>query len=635
MDIEFADFDKLIDKSMGVTMHKNNLTRLHQAGILTDIDMHFAGFMTDLAGSSYQEVFLGAGLVSNVTGKGDVCLDLASFAGRMLLDKDEERDAVICHGLSAWKNNLMSTGIVGRPGDLCPLILDEGSRLYLYRYWEYEKKLSDSIKQRIREDINSINLSLIKDSLKRLFPERMDGDIDWQKVAAIISAFKKFCVISGGPGTGKTTTVAKILALLLEQAGKGENLRIFLAAPTGKAAARLSESIENIKKKLNCKDYIKAAIPTKAFTIHRLLKTIIGSPFFHHNSENPLSADIVVVDEASMVDLPLMSKLMQAVPIDARLILIGDSNQLASVDPGSVLGDICGSDHVRGFTTNFVNKIEELTYEKFADSIKEYKDIKVLHDHIVILKKNYRFADGSGINGLSQAVKLGNVDKALSLLKNKNNRSIMFEEILSVDNFKRILMDKVIEFYSEYLKTDDPGIALELFNRFKILCAVKTGQFGVYAVNAIIEQILSREKLIQTENLWYRGRPVLIISNDYKLGLFNGDIGITMPIPSSGSNDMYVFFPGTSGELRHFLPYRLPRHETVYAITVHKSQGSEFENVYLVLPDKDYSVLSRELIYTAITRAGQSVTILGKKEVLRTAIFRVIERKSGLHDSLW
>jgi len=616
-------------------MNKSNITRLHQAGILTDIDIHFAGFMTDLAGSKYQEVFLGAAFVSNVTGKGDVCLDLASFAGEVLLEKDDGMDAVICPGLSVWKDNLMSTKVVGRPGDLCPLILDDENRLYLYRYWEYEKKLSDSIKERVKEDISGLNLSLIKDSIKRLFPEIIDGDVNWQRVAAITSAFKKFCVISGGPGTGKTTTVAKILALLLEQKSKEENLRIFLAAPTGKAAARLSESIGNIKKKLNCKDYIKAAIPAEAFTIHRLLKTIIGSPFFRHNSENPLPADIVVIDEASMVDLPLMSKLIQAVPVDARLILIGDSDQLASVDPGSVLGDICGSSHVRGFTADFIDRVEELTDEKFTDSIKQYKDIKVLHDCIVILKKNYRFADSSGIGGLSRAVKLGDIDKALYLLKNESDRSIILEKILSADNFKRILTDKVIKFYSEYLKTDDPGIALELFNRFKILCAIKMGQFGVYAVNKIIEQILSRENLIQTENLWYRGRPVLITSNDYKLGLFNGDIGITMQIPGAVSDDMYVFFPGTSGELRYFLPYRLPQHETVYAMTVHKSQGSEFENVFLILPDKDYPVLSRELVYTGITRAIRSVTILGKEEVLRTSISRVIKRKSGLHDSLW
>ena len=613
----------------------NNLLRLHQAGILTDIDIHFAGFMANLADRKYQEIFLGAALVSNVTGKGDVCLDLASFAGKVLLEKDDGMNAVICPKLFIWKHNLMSTGIVGRPEDLCPLILDERNRLYLYRYWDYEKKLSDSIKKRTKEDIGGINLSLIKDSIKRLFPERIDGDVNWQKVTAIISAFKKFCVISGGPGTGKTTTIAKILALLLEQKSKEENLRIFLAAPTGKAAARLSESIGNIKKKLNCKDYIKAAIPTEAFTIHRLLKTIPNSPYFRHNSENPLSADIVVIDEASMVDLPLMSKLIQAVPVDATLILIGDSDQLASVDPGSVLGDICGNKSLRGFTTNFVNKVEELTDEKIAGSIKQHKDIKALHDCIVVLKKNYRFADSSGIGGLSQAVKLGDIDQALSLLKSENDRSIIFEEILSADNFKRILTDKIIGFYSEYLKTDDPGIALELFSRFKILCAVKMGQFGVYAVNTIVEKILSRENLIQTENLWYRGRPVLITSNDYNLGLFNGDVGITMHSAGSGSNDMHVFFRGTSGELRRFLPYRLPQHETVYAVTVHKSQGSEFENVYLILPDKDYPVLSRELIYTGITRACQSVAILGKEEVLRTSISRVIKRKSGLHDFLW
>jgi len=616
-------------------MNKDNFLRLHQAGILTDIDVHFARFMANLADSKYQEIFLGAALVSNVTGKGDVCLDLALFAGKPLLEKDDGMDAVICPELSVWKDNLMSTGIVGRPEDFCPLILDKENRLYLYRYWEYEKKLSDSIKERVKEDIGGINLSLIKDSINRLFPERIDGDVNWQKVAAVTSAFKKFCVISGGPGTGKTTTVAKILALLLEQKSKEENPRIFLAAPTGKAAARLSESIENIKKELNCKDYIKAAIPAEAFTIHRMLKTIIRSPFFRHNSEKPLPADIVVVDEASMVDLPLMSKLIQAVPVDARLILIGDSDQLASVDPGSVLGDICGNKSLRGFTTNFVNKVEELTDEKITDSIKQRKDIKALHDCIVVLKKNYRFADSSGIGGLSRAVKLVDIDKVLSLLKNEDDRSIILEEILSADNFKQILTDKIIEFYSEYLKTDDPGIALELFNRFRILCAVKMGQFGVYAVNTLVEKILSRENLIQTENLWYRGRPVLITSNDYKLGLFNGDIGITMQIAGSGSNDMYVFFRGTSGELRRFLPYRLPRHETVYAMTVHKSQGSEFENVYLILPDKDYPVLSRELIYTGITRAIRSVTILGKEEVLRTSISRVIERKSGLHDSFW
>ncbi|MBU2521342.1 MAG: exodeoxyribonuclease V subunit alpha [Proteobacteria bacterium] len=616
-------------------MNKDNLVRLHQAGILTDIDVHFAGFMANLADSKYQEIFLGAALASNVTGKGDVCLDLASFAGKTLLEKDDGMDAVICPELSVWKENLISTRIVGRPEDLCPLILDERNRLYLYRYWEYEKKLSDSIKKRTKEDIGGINLSLIKDSIKRLFPEIIDGDINRQKVAAITSAFKKFCVISGGPGTGKTTIIAKILAMLIEQTGKEKSLRIFLTAPTGKATARLSESIGNIKKKLNCKDYIKAAIPTEAFTIHRLLKTIIRSPFFRHNSENPLPADIVVVDEASMVDLPLMSKLIQAVPVDARLILIGDSDQLASVDPGSVLGDICGNKSLRGFTTNFVNKVEELTDEKITDSIKQHKGIKALHDCIVVLKKNYRFADSSGIGGLSHAVKLGDIDKTLDLLKNKNDRSIIFEEILSADNFKQILTDKVVEFYSEYLRTDDPGRALKLFNRFKILCAVKMGQFGVYAVNKIIEQILRRENLIQTENLWYKGRPILITSNDYKLSLFNGDIGITMPIQGSASNDMHVFFRGTSGELKQFLPYRLPQHETVYAMTVHKSQGSEFENVFLVLPDKDYPVLSRELIYTGITRASQSVTILGKEEVLRTSISRVIERKSGLHDSLW
>jgi exodeoxyribonuclease V alpha subunit len=333
-----------------------------------------------------------------------------------------------------------------------------------------------------------------------------------------------------------------------------------------------------------------------------------------------------------------MSKLVSAVPLDARLILIGDKDQLASVEAGSVLGDICDGNNIHGFSLHFRKKLEKFLGHKIDVSRKENKEKPGLHDCMVVLKKNYRFTEKSGIGELSRAVNHGDIDKALSLLKSDNDQIEWKNIWLSRDLF-RAIAKRVIEFYSDYLNTDDPYRALELFSRFKILCAVKIGPFGVNAVNRLAEQVLIREGLIEvagsTPKPWYRGRPVLVTRNDYNLELFNGDIGITIPAPGSSSKDMYVYFPGNSGELRRFLPHRLPEHETVYAMTVHKGQGSEFENILFVLPDRDYPVLTRELFYTGITRAIQHVSIWGSEDVIRTTLSRKIERASGLRDALW
>jgi exodeoxyribonuclease V alpha subunit len=615
-------------------MNKNDITNLYHKGYLVDIDMHFAKLITGLCKKEDADVFLAAALVSNATGNGDVYLDLTSVAEKPLSGEPEGEGAVKCPKLAEWSQKISKSPGVGRPGDFYPLILDNKNRLYLYRYWDYENKLSDSIISRIKEDIRDIDAAFLKDSLKRLFPPDTDK---WQRTAAFIAAFKKFCVISGGPGTGKTFTMAKILALLLEQPKEGQ-LEILLAAPTGKAAARIAESIKAVKKTLNCRADIIDAIPSEAYTIHRMLKTIPGSPYFHHDAENPLNADIVVVDEASMVDLALMSKLTAAVPVDARLILIGDKDQLASVEAGSVLGDICDQDNVHAFSGYFCKKFEELTAQKIDELTKDRKEKPGLYDNMVELKRSYRFAESSGIGELSRTVKRGDAAKVLSLIKN-NHDQIVWEKISQPNDLSRILAERVIKGYTDYLNTDDPYRALELFNRFKILCAVKIGSFGVNAVNRLTEQALNRKGLIEFNRFsaspWYRGRPVLITRNDYSLELFNGDIGIALPVPGSDRKDLYVYFSGDSGELRRFLPHSLPEHETAYAMTVHKSQGSEFENVLLILPDRDYLVLTRELLYTGITRASQNVSIWGTADVIRATIARKIERTSGLRDALW
>ena len=617
-------------------MNKNYITHLYHNGYITDTDVHFANFIAEIDKNDDPDIFLAAALVSRATENGDVYLDLGSVSETSISLELKGDAAVKGPELSDWSKKISKSGAVGKPGDFRPLILDKKNRLYLYRYWAYENHLSEAITRRMREDIRNIDRALLKDCLKRLFPEN-DDDSKWLKVAAVIAAFKKFCVITGGPGTGKTFTLAKILALLIVLSRK-DPLNILLAAPTGKAAARIGESMKAAKTTLHCDDNIIDAIPDGAYTIHRMLKTIPGSPYFRHNAENPLIADIVVVDEASMVDLALMSKLMAAVPDNARLILIGDRDQLASVETGSVMADICERNNVHTFSRYFCKQFQDITQQRIDVSNEEQKENPGIYDGMVVLKKSYRFAESSGIGECSRAVNRGKIDEAFFHLKN-NPDQIGWKEISEPDAVSKALSEWVIQRYSEYLNADDPQKALELFSRFKILCAVKIGSLGVNGINRLAEQILSGKGLIDSDKFsphpWYRGRPVLITRNDYSLELFNGDIGVTMTAPDSKSRELFVYFQGVSGEPRRFLPNRLPEHETAYAMTVHKSQGSEFETVLLILPNRDYPVLTRELLYTGITRARKNISIWGTEGIIKTAISRKIERTSGLKDALW
>jgi exodeoxyribonuclease V alpha subunit len=618
-------------------MNKKNITHLTETGYLSEIDVHFGKFIAGFDKNDRPDIFIAAALVSRATGEGDGFFDLNSITRKPILSDINDEETLKSPQLSEWLNTLSQSRSVGSPGEFRPLILDKKNRLYLYRYWDYENRLSSAIKSRIKEDIQGIDKSILKQSLNRLFPNNGNNEFNWHKVAGIIAAFKKFCVITGGPGTGKTFTTAKILALLLELSQK-DKPNILLAAPTGKAAARIGESIKAAKKTLNCSDDIIDAIPSEALTIHRMLKTIPGSPYFYHNAENPLTADIVVVDEVSMVDLALMFKLLSAVKKDARVILIGDRDQLASVEAGFVMADICDRDNVHLFSECFYRQFEKITQCKMEISSKKLKDNPGLYDCMVVLKKSYRFADTSGIGKCSRAVNNGNFDETFSILKS-NPDQIDWKTISGPNDLSMALPKEVINGYSDYLNCRDPHRALELFNRFRILCAVKFGVLGVVEINRLTEEILNRNDLIELDylstNPWYRGRPVLISRNDYSLELFNGDIGITMPEPDSKTKDLYVYFSGISGTLRRFLPHRLPEHETAYAMTVHKSQGSEFEKVLLILPDQEYPVLTRELLYTGITRAKNHIAIWGRGEIIKTTILRKINRNSGLKDALW
>ncbi len=581
-----------------------------------DIDFRFADFICHLAVNGSDELRRAALRVSSAVGQGHICLDLSAESG-----EGEER--------ARFVDALRSSGVVGRPGEFAPLVIDD-DRLYLYRYWKYETELAEKIieKAGITYPVDGL---LLRDGIVRLFGSPVDGEADWQRVAAAAALRSGFTVISGGPGTGKTSTVVKIIALLLEQPG-GDGLRVALTAPTGKAAARLKDAIRRAGEGLAGLTPVQGRIPDEVTTIHRLLGVIPGSNRFRYHRGNPLPHDVVVVDEASMVALPLMARLVEAMAPNARLILLGDRDQLASVEAGAVLGDICDAGDRPLYSPEFRRFVEETTGERMErDSAVEPSS--PLADALVILRKNYRFGAGSGIGALSRAINGGDGDGALALLRDGGASGVTWRETPSVEALEQALAPEVISGYGDYLAKDDPAAVLSAFDRFRVLCAVREGRFGVAGLNGAIERILAARGIISPNRRWYRGRPVMVTVNDYALRLFNGDVGITLPDPENPGS-LAVFFPSATDGVRKVSPLRLPHHETVFAMTVHKSQGSEFERVLMVIPPVESPVLTRELLYTGITRARTAAGLWCGEAVFNASVVRRVERRSGLRKAL-
>ena len=609
---------------------------LYASGLFSWLDIHFAAFISKIDGGAPPEVPLAAALVSRNRRMGHLCLDLVEAAGET--PSPELSGAGISPPRArAWADTLLSSRVVGRPGETAPLVLDDGLRLYLHRYWEYQTSIAEEIRQRSETVMDGIDMNRLAEGMARLFPGPPAGEprleeTDWQKVAAFAAISRRFSVISGGPGTGKTTTVAKILALLLEQAD-GAPFRIALAAPTGKAAARLREAIVHGRSRLESP--LRDLIPDEVTTLHRLLGSLPDSPFFRYTADHPLPVDLVVVDEASMVDVALMAKLIQAVPPKARLILLGDRDQLASVEAGAVLGDICDTGTVHQFSASFCRALGDVAGESLACPVNEIGGNAApgLSDSIVLLRKSYRFAEKSGIAQAGREINAGNGKNALGVFESDAFPDVRWRGLPRPEGLARAIRDALLSGYSSYLAClDDPLSAFQAFDRFRILAALRQGPFGVTRLNGIAEDLLRAEGLIQPKGTWYPGRPVMVTRNDYPLRLFNGDVGITLQDPRG---KLRVSFPDAREGVRSFSPLRLPEHETVYAMTVHKSQGSEFGHVALILPDQDSPVMTRELLYTGITRAVRSVEVWGVAPLLIQAAGRPIQRRSGLRDALW
>jgi exodeoxyribonuclease V alpha subunit len=602
---------------------------LRDGGELTLLDEQLARGIARIGGEAQPDVLLGAALASRATRLGHVCLDVRRFAR-------PEVDGVTWPDLRGWLSKLRKSPLVGDPSEFTPLVL-EGERLYLRRYFRYEKQLADQLTERAAYVDESLDGRALRASLDRLFPhtgpaaEKLDG----QRLAALVAVVRRFCVISGGPGTGKTTTVVKILALLAEQAVLAGRTRFHatLLAPTGKAAARLHDAIQEQRARLRTGDDVTAIIPDDASTIHRALRPIPGSlSRFRHNAENPLPTDLVLVDEASMVDLALMARLVDAVPPHARLVLLGDRNQLASVEAGAILGDLCGLARVPAFSREFAKHVKKLTGD--ALPVASGPDGKAIADCVVQLHRNYRYSEESGISALAQAINLGNAERAIEVLGEGHADVMLSPSPTTKRGLGRALRARVVAGYRPYLQASGAVDCLRALNKFRVLAPHRRGPSGVEKLNQHIVGALREEGLLRPDGDWYARRPVLVTENDYEVDLFNGDVGVCLADDEDGDAIRAWFF--TSQEtVRRLAPSRLPPHETVFAMTVHKAQGSEFDDVVVVLPPESSPLLTRELLYTAITRPRRSVTLFGDADVIAAAVKLPIERASGLREKLW
>ena len=558
-----------------------------------------------------EAVLAAAALCCQVLGNGDVCLLLARWAGQRPWG-----DSYALPALADWRGQLAASDLVGAPGDFTPLILD-GERLYLARYQAYEAQLAAQLLSRAADQpaVDEVQLS---DSLQRLFANNVQQP-DWQRLAAAQAVRKRVAVISGGPGTGKTTTVVRLLAALLEQPG-GERLAIGLAAPTGKAAARMAEAIRNAKASLPVSETIKAALPEQARTLHRLLGSRGDRPQVRHTAANPLALDVLVVDEASMVDLAMMAKLLDALPANGRLILLGDKDQLCAVEAGAVFAELCDG---RGFNASAAADLQRLT----GQSVPVEAPTSMLGDAVVLLTHSHRFAGDSGIGELARRINGGAARGTLSLLQ--EGRSDLHWQSAPTPAALLTRIEQGYEGYLQAARAGEPAAAFAAFNQFRVLTAQREGAFGVSGLNEALEARYRRRFKLAERERWYAGRAVMVQSNDYALGLFNGDIGICLQTELG----LRVLFESEEG-FRTFTTARLPSHETALAMTVHKSQGSEFSEVLLVLPEQPSPLLSRSLFYTGITRAKHKVEIWALAPRISEAVNTKAERAAGLAERL-
>ncbi len=600
---------------------------LRERRVLSDLDWHLARTLGEVTGESDDTVRLAIALVSRAVAQGHVCLDLSGAAGAMTIaDEAGESLTVALPSRGEWELAFAPGTVIGAPESESPLVID-GGRLYTRRYWQHETDVAARIEGLCSDVDVALSPSEVAAILDRLYGGRAAAtdDVDWQRVAAIVALHRRLCIVGGGPGTGKTFTVAKMLALLAEahRAATAALPAIALVAPTGKAANRLGESMQKAAEALDCGDDVRALLRTKPMTIHRALgRRARSRSLFLRDAANPLRADVVVVDEASMVDVALMAHLLAALRPTARLILLGDRDQLSSVEAGAILADLCGDAQRAGYSPVMAARVGRAIAPAPGGAVPP------LADCVVTLTRNYRYGSDSGIGRLAVAINAGDAAAVLEILESPRWPEVRLAPPADRDSGGPL--ERAVTVLTAAFKADDPAQRLAALAGFRVLCALRRGPFGVEHLNRQVEARLRAAGVLSEEIENYDGRPIMVVQNDAETDLFNGDVGVLV----KEAEHMRAYFPSPEG-VRPISLGRLPSHETVYATTVHKSQGSEFDEVAVVLPDRPSPILTRELLYTAVTRARTRVTIHASAEIIAQAVERRVERASGLRDRLW
>lgn len=653
--------------------------------LLSQLDLAFARFLAQNAATVQPLSLLLAALLSRQVGRGHVCLPLADLLanasellnyqsaqltpealrqqdGSLLPDpalllasySPEELEACLAQCATVLTVTPANAELIASAAPDRPLVLDQ-QILYFARYWFAEQQIAADLRSLMQAVTLPAEPAQLKCYLDQLFgadPAASTGDafsqINWQKLACANCLRSRFSVITGGPGTGKTYTLVRLLALL--QRLSVTPLTVKLAAPTGKAAARMKEAITQAMQSLQAlaEDWqpAVAAIRADSATLHKLLGVQAGSRQFKHQRSKPLALDVLIVDEASMIDIELMQALLAAMPADGRLILLGDKDQLASVEAGAILGQLCQDAEQGGYSAETMAYLQQFSSAAIPAQLATSTPRQRLQQ-VVMLRVSRRFDQRSGIGALARAVNQGEqaqVDYLLSGQAGYQDLQLLIGEPEQdpLQQLAALCRRGFAAYWQQLAAKPEAGAdaaaieqwaraVLNCYQQFQLLTAVREGPFGVAGLNQLVQQALPQlpaSRSVQQDS-WYEGRPVMISSNDYNLNLRNGDIGIVLISPQD--QQKRVVFIDADNQLRWILPSRLGAVETVFAMTVHKSQGSEFRHTVLVLPERDNPVLCRELLYTGITRAAKQLTlVVPDYQVLKQAVQRRTVRAGRL-----
>lgn len=587
--------------------------------ITDDIHQQFAEYFEEPAIWPY------AYLLSQQLTEGNICISMEDIPSN--LNTTPYSSAVSAKELMSLKH------LVSKNDELNTPFVLHNERLYFQRYFKYETSIIEKLKTLIATEASCMEDRMMQLESKASLIKTLVTDypleglitkekVDWQLVAVTQALLNNFSIITGGPGTGKTTTLAKLLIVLYEL---DPNATVALAAPTGKASMRMADSLK--ASKLPFSEETKAKIQAlKPSTLHSLLGYKKESVNFKYNAGSPLPYNWVVVDEASMIDVPMFSKLLEALGDNCRIILLGDKDQLASVEAGSLLGDLCQtlpslnmfSSKASSWINEFITDADRKIQPEFIGD-----QSQLMASHIIELKFSHRFNSQGDIGKVSRAVIEGDFEKLDSLIENTAGANVKVDH-----KYEPALLEKFVEAYANYIQEPDIAAALKKLNELRVLVAVRQGPRGLYATNKAIELHLRKIRLLKPDGEFYDHKPIMVTRNMYDLGLLNGDTGI-MRKDSNGT--LKVWFEDGQGGIKSILPAYLNYTETAFAMTIHKSQGSEFDHVMVILPEgTSNALLTRELLYTGITRAKTSITIQGEMETIKQAVASCVKRISGI-----